>query len=279
MKARQERRTEGNLDSTIMRQTRWLPTPGNMLFTLLVAGLCLWIVTTSGVGAGLRGLTDTNASESVIDYAGYLTDADGEPLNGSYALSFTLYDAPTSGNIVWGPELHETVAVIEGRFSAGIGSATANGLPNNISNTFLEIAISGEPLSPREELHRSGLTEFRGTYVGDILVSESGDGSNTVSISPTTIELAYRRIGSMVFVSVPFMTLNQTGRPRVMEFTLPFPAADANAGGAGSLTCCGHNLEGNLAGVLVHGRMSFRHRNGGFPGGFHRAGFWYIAAD
>ena len=47
----------------------------------------------------------TNApgpSATTVNYQGRLADNAGTPLDGSYGMSFALYDAASAGNFVWG---------------------------------------------------------------------------------------------------------------------------------------------------------------------------------
>jgi hypothetical protein len=74
------------------------------------------------------------------------------PLDGTYGMSFALYDAATDGNLIWGPENHTAVAVSDGLFSVGLGSKTSGGIPTTTWNgdRYLEITVGGETLEPRE---------------------------------------------------------------------------------------------------------------------------------
>lgn len=97
----------------------------------------------------------TNAP-STIPYQGYLTNSDGTPVNGSRDLVFKIYDAPTGGNLLWGPENHSAVSITMGLFDVQLGSLTTGGIQTTAANLYLEISINNEPLSPRELLNRFG---------------------------------------------------------------------------------------------------------------------------
>jgi len=87
-----------------------------------------------------------------LTYQGHLMDAAGEAVpDGNYAMNFSLYDAPTGGNLLWGPELH-TVAVDDGYFVALLGRDDAIGADNLTANTYLEIEVAGETMTPRTAL-------------------------------------------------------------------------------------------------------------------------------
>ncbi|MGB1250740.1 MAG: hypothetical protein ACPG8W_09030 [Candidatus Promineifilaceae bacterium] len=129
----------------------WLPSRGNMLFTMLIASILFW-VQSAGALPSLSALSNTGVN--VVNYQGELADSDGTALDGSYTISFALYDAATGGNLVWGPESHAVVAIVRGKFDVGLGSQTAGGLPASLWNAdrYLEITIEGEMLSPRDEV-------------------------------------------------------------------------------------------------------------------------------
>ena len=118
--------------------------------TLLVVAV---LILTQSVWA--RPFAATNIpgpSATTVNYQGRLADNLGTPLDGSYGMSFALYDAATDGNLVWGPEVHDAVPVSDGLFSVGLGSRTTGGIPTTTWNgdRYLEITVGGETLSPRE---------------------------------------------------------------------------------------------------------------------------------
>jgi len=298
-----EAATAAQKASQASRLARWLPTPGNVIFTLLAIGL---LIMTQNVWSAPSLANTPGPSATTVNYQGRLADSSGNPLSGSYNLQFAIYDAPTGGNRVWAPENHLGVPVTDGLFSVDLGSQTTGGIPTSTwdGDRYLEITINGEPLTPRElirsvpiagmaltvpdgaittekiadgavtseKLHSNlelGLTEESGTYTASIIASE---GSNA-SVIPNTVELAYKRIGSIVFVSVPLLYLTVSGRPRVLQFTLPFPPT-TDEGGMAVLTY----YQGESVGVMVANEISFRHFGNGYSTSHFRGGFWYIAA-
>ena len=132
----------------LRRFPRWLTPNGGTL--LLVAAL---IVTAQVWAKPLASLASApGPSATTVNYQGRLADSGGSPLDGTYGMTFALYDASSSGNLVWGPESHAAVPVSEGLFSVGLGSQTSGGIPTSVWNgdRYLEIAVGGETLSPRE---------------------------------------------------------------------------------------------------------------------------------
>ena len=132
----------------LRRFLSWLTPNGGTL--LLIAALILtqnaWARTTPSA-ANAPG-----PSATTVNYQGRLADSGGTPLDGSYGMSFALYDALAGGGMVWGPENHTAVPVSEGLFSVGLGSLTGGGIPTSVwdGDRYLEITVGGETLSPRE---------------------------------------------------------------------------------------------------------------------------------
>ena len=113
-------------------------------------------------------LADSRTGNSlVIPYQGYLTSNAGSATDGNYMMSFALYDAPQGGTLLWGPEIHPTVAISNGNFVVQIGNNTLDGVPLSIweSAAYIEITIEDETLSPRQKFHQPSIAlgneEFR----------------------------------------------------------------------------------------------------------------------
>jgi hypothetical protein len=138
-------------------QTQGVPPPATRSPWLLWLGAALVVALlalTTSVWARplLEAAGSPGPSATTINYQGRLADAGGTPLSGSYAMTFALWDAPSGGNRVWGPENHAAVPVSQGLFSVGLGSLTSGGIPTGVwsGDRYLEIAVGGETLSPRE---------------------------------------------------------------------------------------------------------------------------------
>ena len=137
--------------TTQNRWQRWLPTPGTVIFTLLM----FIIIGPAAFGMpSFRSDATSNTQANLIPYQGYLTDANGNPGNGLHTITLALYDAPTGGTLLWGPETHSNVTITEGTFDLNLGSLTSGGVPIAISreSSYLEIKVNNDTLSPRELL-------------------------------------------------------------------------------------------------------------------------------
>lgn len=130
---------------------RWLPTPGNIFFTLLMIGLLIFTQQT-WANNGPESVNVPGPSATTINYQGRLAAPDGTPKNGTFGMSFAIYDAASGGNVVWGAESHTAVPVTDGLFNIGLGSQTSGGIPTTVWNgdRYLQITVGGETLTPRE---------------------------------------------------------------------------------------------------------------------------------
>ena len=86
----------------------------------------------------------------LLNYQGRLTDASNAPLNGSYSMTFRLYDAETAGNLLW-EEVNPAVVIQKGIFNVLLGSVTALNLPFD-KQYFVEIKVGTEVMTPRQRI-------------------------------------------------------------------------------------------------------------------------------
>jgi len=105
----------------------------------------------------VEGLAEPADAEIVLaqppytmNYQGYLTDGSGTPLEGTYDLTFSLYDAATGGTREWGPEAHNGVQVDRGLFQVVLGKwATLS--PDDFDEAlFLQVEVNGAILTNRQ---------------------------------------------------------------------------------------------------------------------------------
>ena len=133
----------------------WLPTRGNIIFTLLVASLLFGV---QAVGAlPYRAPAASVTSTAGIPYQGRLADADGAPLTGTYTMVFRLYAIEAGGAPLWEEQWTGSngVKVSDGLFNVMLGSL--NPLPNNVvtgnSSLWLGITVNTDnEMTPRVQL-------------------------------------------------------------------------------------------------------------------------------
>ena len=97
------------------------------------------------------------AVPGLINFQGKLTDDAGVPLDGTYHMTFTIYDAPTVGTPLWTES--QDVLVTDGIYNVKLGSVNTLGATVfEQDGLFLEVIIHNpatdtyETLSPRERL-------------------------------------------------------------------------------------------------------------------------------
>ncbi|MBI4218262.1 MAG: tail fiber domain-containing protein [Elusimicrobia bacterium] len=112
----------------------------------------------------------------MINYQGRLTDSNNRPRNGSFTFQFRIYDAATSGNLIWGPE-SQTITVSNGVFTALVGSQNSIPLTTFNSDTrYMDVTVGGESLSPRKQILSAAYAFNAARFLGkstDFFVSTS----------------------------------------------------------------------------------------------------------
>lgn len=88
----------------------------------------------------------------LIYYQGNLAGTSGNPINGNQPMVFSIWSSNIGGTKLW-QETHSVVPVNEGLFSVMLGSQNSMPLEVFSSKTrYLDIVISGEILSPRQQI-------------------------------------------------------------------------------------------------------------------------------
>jgi len=83
----------------------------------------------------------------LINYQGMLTDNSGTPLNGTYSITFKIYNDPSAGTKKW-EETQPSVSVTNGLFNVILGNITPLDLDFS-ENYWLDITVSGETMPTR----------------------------------------------------------------------------------------------------------------------------------
>ncbi|MBK7919769.1 MAG: hypothetical protein IPJ94_26630 [Chloroflexi bacterium] len=130
---------------------KWLPSPGNILFTLLIAGLLIFTQQT-WANHTPDSVRVPGPSATTVNYQGRLAAPDGTPKNGTFGMSFCHLGRGQWRQCCVGAESHTAVPVTDGLFNVGLGSQTSGGIPTTVWNgdRYLEITVGGETLTPRE---------------------------------------------------------------------------------------------------------------------------------
>ena len=133
----------------------WLPSRGNVLFTLLVVAGLIWA---SSVGAlPLRAPAAAGTSTGTIAYQGRLADANGNPITNTVNMEFRLYDVSSGGTPLWTEQWTGSngVRVSDGLFNVMLGSLTP--IPQSVivehDSLFLGITVgTDDEMTPRVQL-------------------------------------------------------------------------------------------------------------------------------
>ena len=154
------------------------PHPGRFLFRPLLLVLVVF-------GAAL--LVTACGPDRTLGYQGRLTDASGNPINGTVSMTFKLFTQSTGGSAQFTET--QNVTVSNGLFNAGIGGNTANGTygldgidPALFAQPlWLEISVNGQALSPRQKLGGApyAMTLAPGAIVGSEHEGDGAGGSDT----------------------------------------------------------------------------------------------------
>lgn len=129
-----------------VRKTILLCVVTSLLTTAIVSSLFLGIAHGTGLLANPSG-----GVPKLINYQGHLTDAGGQPVtNKTYSIEFRIYDVSTGGTPLWSET--QTVAVSGGLFNASLGGTNPLSTTFFAGNTYLEVVVEGEVLSPRQPI-------------------------------------------------------------------------------------------------------------------------------
>jgi hypothetical protein len=88
---------------------------------------------------------------NVMSYQGRLTDAGGNPINGTRNLTFRLFTFETGGAAIW-DETHNGVQLTNGLFNVVLGANNALDEADFHQPLYLEIEVAGQTMSPRQPL-------------------------------------------------------------------------------------------------------------------------------
>ncbi len=95
---------------------------------------------------------DSRLSPRLLNYQGYLTDTQGNPITGSFVTIFSIYDVSSGGNLKWTE--NQVLNADKGIFHILLGAGTP--IPDSVftasTNRWLELNVAGIILSPRTQI-------------------------------------------------------------------------------------------------------------------------------
>jgi hypothetical protein len=145
-----------NLPKIAFNWRSWLPTRGNVLFTLVVIVSLFWAQSVKAFPWSNQ-LAQNGTSIGTWPYQGRLADSAGNPITNSLSMTFRIYSAPSGGTVLWEEKWDgaNSVQVSDGLFNIMLGSITP--LPQSLvtSNTSLWLGIevgTDTEMTPRVQL-------------------------------------------------------------------------------------------------------------------------------
>lgn len=116
----------------------------------------LWTLSILWMTVGFTGAANGEPSAPLIHHQGFLTAPDGTPLEGTRKLAFNLYDSLDAATPVWGPQVFDSVILINGRFSVLLGTTDSTGRSlaeaTSVKDKYLGITADGQELQPRQRI-------------------------------------------------------------------------------------------------------------------------------
>ena len=139
------------LSTSYVTWRTWLPSRGNVIFTLVIIFVMFWAQ--SAHALPWTNLPATANSTTIWPYQGRLNNSAGVPLTAAVPMTFKLYSTPNGGTILW-EEQWANVQVTGGLFNVILGNQTT--IPQSIvnnSNLWLGITVGTDSeMTPRIQL-------------------------------------------------------------------------------------------------------------------------------
>lgn len=125
-----------------------------------------------------------------VSFQGRLTDTSDAPLNGTYNITFSLYDSPSGGTVLW-TETQNSVSVVNGALDTELGASNPIAYSAAAVPSYLEISVDGDTLYPRQSFN-SVLYSYNSYALGgypaaaymDLASSQTVTGVKTFSVNP-----------------------------------------------------------------------------------------------
>jgi len=130
--------------------------------------------------------TSHSTVPSLINYQGLIKDSIGDPLNGTFAMTFEIWNSNSGGSQLWS-EAHPSVVVTKGLFKVVLGSQ-GGGLPQSVfsaSEVWLEVIVNGETIGPRTQFMTNAFSHRVSTVDGASSGILSGDLTVTGKVQAT----------------------------------------------------------------------------------------------
>jgi hypothetical protein len=260
------RRQAATHDRLSNRLAGWLPSRGNVIFTLVMIGLLIAAQSVGALPLGRpQGIAPTSTSTSTIAYQGRLADANNQPLTGNYGMEFRLYDVSSGGTPLWSETWtgSNSVSVSDGLFNIMLGSL--NPIPQSVitghSSLWLGITVGSDTeMVPRVQL---GSVPFavQALTVPDssVTTAKLADGAVTeVKLASPIMSQSYAQVCLTPYPPACGSTVSNysntpVGNNQLLQWTLPYtPFPHALIGSWGKLDFANDaNVIGSVAVAVV----------------------------
>lgn len=208
------------------RTWAWMPTIGNVIFTLIAIVVLLGAQTVGAIPVNAPAAATPNPSRGTIAYQGSLTNQDGTPLDGSYRMRFALYPQAVGGTALWHEEWSQAdaIQVVDGQFHVLLGSKTliSPQAIEEVETLFLGVQVGlDDEMLPRLQLGSApfviaGMTIPAGSitmqHIADGAVTNAklaADAINGLNLAPTGFGAHNGPL--MTFVPIAKTSLNVGG--------------------------------------------------------------------
>ena len=155
----------------------------------------------------------------LINYQGWLTDGDGNPLDATVSIQFKIYDTETNGNILWSET--QSVTVVDGIFSVLLGSVTQ--IPYSVFNgddRYLALQVGNDSeMVPRKRLVSVGYS-FRASD------SDKLDGKDDSTFVQSVDGVSPDGIGNVDLVAGNNVTITPDGSNNQITISAAAGAGD-----------------------------------------------------
>lgn len=92
----------------------------------------------------------------LIQYQGTLTNPDSTPVQGLKKLIFNLYDSPAATSAIWGPQVFDNVALLDGKYAVILGTTDSAGRSladiAGVNEKYLGITVDGQELPAKLQI-------------------------------------------------------------------------------------------------------------------------------
>jgi len=180
---------------------RLLPTPGNVIFTLVMISLLIAAQSVGALPLGRPSSAPAATSTGTIAYQGRLADSAGAPLTGTYDMIFRLYDAASGSAPLWEENWNGSngAKVSDGLFNVMLGSLTP--IPQAVitghDQLFLGITVgTDDEMAPRVQLGSVPYaTQALTVPDGSVTTAKIADGAVTeVKLASPITSQSYQQV-------------------------------------------------------------------------------------